>query len=152
MTKWETASEYLEAHVQLMTVEDLRVWAPHLRSRTTLRTTSVRRLAHPTVADAALRAEPRGLMDDLEYFGFLFESIIVIRNLRVCAQAVEAEVFNYREKGDLEVDAIVEMGAGIVDHLSFAGSGPGRGSSPPRAISNELPDPDCQGARQRIPS
>jgi len=36
----------------------------------------------------------------------------VIRDLRVYAQATEAEVFHYREKGGLEVDAIVEMDDG----------------------------------------
>ena len=50
-------------------------------------------------------------MDDLEYFGFLFESM-VIRDLRVYAQANEAEIFHYREKGGLEVDAIVETDDG----------------------------------------
>lgn len=107
MMKWETASEYLEALEQLMIVEDLPAWAPHLRSRTTLRTTPVRHLADPSLAVAALRATPQRLMDDLEYFGFLFESM-VIRDLRVYAQPIEAEVFHYREKGGLEVDAVVE--------------------------------------------
>ena len=109
--KWETASEYLEALEQLMIVEDLPAWAPHLRSRTVLRTTPVRHLADPSLAVAALRATPQRLMDDLEYMGFLFESM-VIRDLRVYAQAIEAEVFHYREKGGLEVDAIVEMDDG----------------------------------------
>lgn len=109
--KWETASEYLEALEQLMIVEDLPAWAPHLRSRTTLRTTSVRHLADPSLAVAALRATPQRLMDDLEYVGFLFESM-VIRDLRVYAQAIEAEVFHYREKGGLEVDAVVETDDG----------------------------------------
>lgn len=109
--KWETASEYMEALEQLMIVEDLPAWSPHLRSRTTLRTTPVRHLTDPSLAVAALRANPRRLMDDLEYFGFLFESM-VIRDLRVYAQAIEAEVFHYREKGGLEVDAIVEADDG----------------------------------------
>ena len=109
--KWETASEYLEALEQLMIVEDLPAWSPHLRSRTRLRTTPVRHLADPSLAVAALRATPQRLMDDLEYFGFLFESM-VIRDLRVYAQAIEAEVFHYREKGGLEVDAVVETDDG----------------------------------------
>ena len=104
---WETASEYLEALERLMIVEDLPAWSPHLRSRRTLRTTPVRHFVDPSLAVAALRASPERLMDDLEYFGFLFESM-VIRDLRVYAQPIEAEVFHYREKGGLEVDAVVE--------------------------------------------
>ena len=105
--KTDTASGYLEALERLMIVEDLPAWAPHLRSRTTLRTKPVRHLADPSLAAAALRATPKRLLDDLEYFGLLFESM-VIRDLRVYAQASDAEVFHYREKGGLEVDAVVE--------------------------------------------
>ena len=76
-----------------------------------LRTRPVRHFVDPSLAVAALRATPQRLLDDLEYFGFLFESM-VIRDLRVYAQAAEAEVFHYREKGGLEVDAIVESDDG----------------------------------------
>ena len=105
--KPDTASEYLEALERLMIIEDLPAWAPHLRSRTTLRKTPVRHLADPSLAVAALHATPDRLLADLEYFGFLFESM-VIRDLRVYAQSADAEVFHYREKAGLEVDAVVE--------------------------------------------
>ena len=103
----DTAAEYLDALERLMIVEDLPAWQPHLRSRTTLRTTPVRHFADPSLAVAALHATPQRLMDDLEFFGLLFESMVV-RDLRVYAQAVDAEVFHYREKGGLEADVIVE--------------------------------------------
>ena len=44
-------------------------------------------------------------------FGFLFESL-VIRDLRIYAQANDAEVYHYRDNTGLEVDAIVEAGNG----------------------------------------
>ena len=109
--KTDTAAEYLEALERLMIVEDQPAWAPHLRSRTTLRTTPVRHFADPSLAVAALRATPKRLLGDLEYFGFLFESMVV-RDLRIYAQASDAEVFHYREKGGLEVDAVVEADDG----------------------------------------
>ena len=37
---------------------------------------------------------------------------MVVRDLRVYAQAADAEVFRYREKGELEVDAIVQANDG----------------------------------------
>ena len=109
--KWHTGAAYLDALERLMIVEDMPAWAPHLRSRTTLRTTPIRHFADPSLAVAALRASPARLMADLEYFGLLFESM-VIRDLRVYAQALEAEVYHYREKGGLEVDAVVEADDG----------------------------------------
>ena len=105
--KTDTAAEYLEALERLMIVENLPAWQPHLRSRTTLRTTPVRHFADPSLAVAALRATPKRLMDDLKFLGLLFESMVV-RDLRVYAQAMEAEVFHYREKGGLEANVIVE--------------------------------------------
>ena len=90
-----------------MIVEDQPAWSPHLRSRTTLRTTPVRHFADPSLAAAALRATPARLLGDLGTLGLLFESMVV-RDLRVYAQAADAHVFHYREKDGLEVDAIVE--------------------------------------------
>ena len=58
-----------------------------------------------------MRASPAKLVADLELFGFLFESM-VIRDLRIYAQAADAEVFHYREKDGLEVDAVVEAADG----------------------------------------
>ena len=50
-------------------------------------------------------------MEALEYFGLLFESMVV-RDLRIYAQTLEAQVFHYREKGGLEADIVVEADDG----------------------------------------
>ena len=109
--KTDTAAEYLDALERLMVVEHQPAWRPHLRSRTTLRSTPVRHFVDPSLAVAALRASPAQLAADLGFFGNLFEAM-VIRDLRVYAQASDAEVFHYREKDGLEVDAIVEAADG----------------------------------------
>ena len=62
------------------------------------------------MAVAALRVKPERLLDDLEFLGLLFESM-VIRDLRIYAQAADAHVFHYCEKDGLEVDAIVKAPA-----------------------------------------
>ena len=62
------------------------------------------------MAVAALRVKPERLLDDFEFLGLLFESM-VIRGLRIYAQAADARVFHYFEKDGLEVDAIVEARA-----------------------------------------
>lgn len=109
--KADTMAEYLDALERLMVVENQPAWSPHLRSRATLRAAAVRHFVDPSLAVAALRATPERLLADLRFLGFLFESL-VIRDLRVYAQAADAEVFHYREKGGLEVDAVVEAGDG----------------------------------------
>lgn len=86
--KADTAAGYVDALQRLMVLEDQPAWAPHLRSRTTLRSMPVRHFVDPSLAVAAMRATPQRLLADLEYFGFLFESL-VIRDLRIYAQAAD---------------------------------------------------------------
>lgn len=109
--KADTAADYLDALDRLMVVENQPAWSPHLRSRTALRAAPVRHFTDPSLAVAALRATPARLMADLRFLGFLFESLVV-RDLRIYAQATDAEVFHYREKDGLEVDAVVDAGDG----------------------------------------
>ena len=108
MTK-RTARSYLTALERLMVVEDQPPWSPRLRSRSRLRRSHKRHFVDPSLAVAALRAGPQHLLRDFEWFGFLFESMVV-RDLRVYAQAMDADVYHYRDNTGLEVDAIVDAG------------------------------------------
>jgi len=107
----DTVRQYLSALERLMIVEDQPAWAPHLRSKSILRAASKRHFVDPSLAVAALRATPERLLRDLKLFGLLFESL-VIRDLRVYAQAADAQVLQYRDNTGLEVDAIVEAADG----------------------------------------
>ncbi|MBA2700364.1 MAG: DUF4143 domain-containing protein, partial [Chloroflexi bacterium] len=61
----------------------------------------------PSLAVVALGTRPDRLLRDVETLGLLFESLIV-RDLRIHAQAMDASVFHYRDSTDLEADVIVE--------------------------------------------
>lgn len=106
-----TVGDYLDALRRLMIIEDQPAWAPHLRSRYVLRSSAKRHFVDPSVAVASLRATPDRLLGDLELLGFLFESLVV-RDLRIHAQANDAQVLQYRDSNGLEVDAIVQAGDG----------------------------------------
>lgn len=106
-----TAHAYLDALARLMVIEDQPAWAPHLRSRSRVRSTPKRHFVDPSLAVAALRATPGRLLEDLNLMGFLYESL-VIRDLRVYAQASDAQVLQYRDNTGLEVDAVVEAADG----------------------------------------
>jgi len=107
----DTVSDYLAALERLMIIEDQPAWAPHLRSRSRVRSAAKRHFVDPSLAAAALRVTPDRLLADLNLFGFLFESL-VIRDLRIYAQAADATVLHYRDNTGLEVDAIVEAADG----------------------------------------
>jgi uncharacterized protein len=102
-----TVSDYLRALTRLMIIEDQPAWAPHLRSKSRLRSTPKRHFVDPSLAVAALGASADRLLGDLNLFGLLFESLVV-RDLRIYAQAHDAQVLHYRDNTGLEVDAIVE--------------------------------------------
>jgi uncharacterized protein len=109
--KDDTVRDYLDALGRLMIVEDQPAWAPHLRSKYALRSAAKRHFVDPSLAVAALRSTPDRLLHDMKLLGFLFESLVV-RDLRVYAQAADARVLQYRDSHGLEVDAIVETADG----------------------------------------
>lgn len=126
-----TVLGYLAALSRLFVVEDLPAWSPALRSRTILRGAPTRHFVDPSLGVAALGTRPDRLLRDVETLGFLFESLVV-RDLRIYAQALDASVFHYRDSTDLEADAIVErrdgawaafevkLGQGAVDRAAEA--------------------------------
>lgn len=103
----DTVREYLEVLERLMVIEDQPAWSTHLRSKQRLRKAPKRHFVDPSLAVAALGATPERLLREIRLLGFLFESLVV-RDLRIYAQASEASVYQYRDSGGLEVDAIVE--------------------------------------------
>ena len=102
---------YLDALERLHVLEPLMVWPTHLRSRSPLLKSPKHHFADPSLAVAAVRATPERLLADPEAFGLLFESL-VIRDLRVYAQAAGAEVFAFGDASGTEADAIVDAGDG----------------------------------------
>jgi uncharacterized protein len=107
----QTVAEYLSALERLFVVENQPPWEAHLRSRSRLRQAAKRHFVDPSLAVAALGADPAALLRDLSLLGFLFESLAV-RDLRIYAQTVRGEVKHYRDSSGLEVDAIVESAEG----------------------------------------
>jgi hypothetical protein len=108
----DAAYRYYDALQRVMVVEDQPAWAPHLRSRSRIRSSPKRHFVDPSLAAAALRITPERLLGDLELMGHLFESM-VIRDLRIYAQARDAQVLHYKDNTDLEVDAVVEAADGV---------------------------------------
>jgi predicted AAA+ superfamily ATPase len=97
-----TVADQLQALERLMVLEQQPAWRPHLRSKAAMRQAPRRHFCDPSLAVAALGASPERLLADLAWMGQLFESL-VIRDLRVLAQALDGEVFHYRDNYGVEV-------------------------------------------------
>jgi len=102
-----TVLDYVAALKRLFVIEDLPAWSPALRSRSILRQARTHHFVDPSLAVAALEADPSRLVRDIETLGLLFESLVV-RDLRVYAQRMDANVYHYRDNTGLEADAIVQ--------------------------------------------
>ena len=106
-----TLSDYLSALKKLFVIEDLQAWSPKLRSKTIIRTSNKRHLIDPAIAANMLNASPEDLIYDMNTFGILFESLVV-RDLRIYAQAIGGTVFHYRDNTGLEADAVIHLDDG----------------------------------------
>lgn len=103
-----TIQSYINALRKIFVIEDMPAWNPNLRSKTAIRTSDTRYFVDPSIATAALGIGPNDLMNDLETMGLFFETMCV-RDLRVYADAIDGEVFHYRDKNGLECDAVVHL-------------------------------------------
>ena len=104
----ETVAAYVSALRKIFVVEDMPAWNPNLRFRTAIRSSDTRYYIDPSIAAAALGIGPNDLVNDLKTFGFLFETLC-IRDLRVFADALNGEVYHYRDKDGQECDAVVHL-------------------------------------------
>ena len=103
-----TIYSYIKALKKIFVIEDSLAWNPNLRSKTAIRTSDTRYFIDPSIATAALGLGPDDLINDLNTFGLLFETLCV-RDLRVYADALGGTVYHYRDKSNLECDAVVHL-------------------------------------------
>jgi len=111
-----TIYDYLDALNRLMMIEEQPAWNTHIRSSASLRKAPKRHFTDVSLSVAALGADTDSLLSDLNFTGFLFESLVT-HELRVYAQANDAKVYHYRDSSNLEVDAIVQKYNG--DWIAF---------------------------------
>lgn len=103
-----TISDYIDALRKIFLIEDAEAWNPNLRSKTAIRSSDTRYFVDPSIATGALGIGPGDLVKDPNTMGLLFETLCV-RDLRVYAEALDGKVFHYRDKNDLECDAVLHL-------------------------------------------
>lgn len=102
----KTVASYLDPLIRLWVVDEQLAWGGHLRSAAQVRSKPKRHLIDPSLAAAALGADPVSMLADCEMFGFQFESL-VYRDLSAYAHSFGGQVRAFRDDRDEEVDAIV---------------------------------------------
>ena len=101
-----TVVDYIKALKKLYVIEDLAAWNPNIRSKAAIRTSDTRHFVDPSIGTAALGLGPNDLVNDLQTFGLFFENLVV-RDLRVYAEALDGTLYHYRDSNGLECDAVL---------------------------------------------
>jgi hypothetical protein len=104
----DTIAAYISALKKIFVIEDVEAWNPNLRSKTAIRTSDTRYFTDPSIATAAMGMGPNDLINDLNTFGLFFETLCM-RDLRVYAESLNGNVYHYRDKSNLECDAVVHL-------------------------------------------
>lgn len=103
-----TINAYVNVLKKIFVIEDAPAWNPNLRSKTAIRSSDTRYFTDPSIGTTALGLGPQDLINDLNTMGLLFENLC-IRDLRIYAEALDGNVYHYRDKNGLECDAVIHL-------------------------------------------
>lgn len=106
-----TLNDYLNTLEKLFVIEDVNATNLNFRSKYALRKKPKKYFVDPSIATAILDIKPNDLINDLNTFGFIFESLC-IRDLKIYTQSYDSNITFYRDEKDFEVDAIVRTNSG----------------------------------------
>ena len=107
----ETVIRYLDVLDDLFLIENQDAYSPVFRSRTRLKIGVKRHFCDPSIPAAILGANEKNLMKDLQFLGFLFESLAE-HDLRVYAEALGGKLYHYQDYDNDEADAVIELADG----------------------------------------
>lgn len=103
-----TYYSYVDALKRLFVLEDQRGWSPNIKSKSAIRSGNKKVFIDPSIAVAALHANPESMEKDLKTFGFVFENLC-IRDLNVYTSSHGGKVSYYHDKSKLEIDCVVHL-------------------------------------------
>ena len=103
-----TVAAYLDIFKRLFLTDNTPPFSSNIRSRLRIKQVEKRHLADPSLACSLLKATPEILLGDLNTLGFLFEALCE-RDLRIYAEAFEANLYHYQDYANQEIDSVIEL-------------------------------------------
>ena len=104
----DTLASYLNAFDRLFLLDNDEPFSTNIRSSVRVKQAKKRHFADPSMACALLNLTEDKLINDLETFGFLFESL-VIHDLKVYADSFNAKCYHYQDYQNKEIDQVIEL-------------------------------------------
>lgn len=103
-----TFDKYIDSLSRLFVIENVPAWNPNMRSATALRSTPKKEFTDPSIATAALNLTPESLINDLNTYRFIFETLC-IRDLTIYSSVVGGKISYYRDRYGLEADCVLHL-------------------------------------------
>jgi len=107
----DTIAEYLNVFGRLFILDNQLPFSPNIRSSVRVKQSEKRHFVDPSLACAVLGVSSSMLINDLQTYGFLFESLCE-RDLKIYAQALGGQLFHYQDYNNFEIDAVVQLSDG----------------------------------------
>lgn len=104
----KTISQYIRALDQLFVTYQMPAWTPALTNKSVIRTSPIRNFTDPSLAAAVVGFNYEYLHEDFLYFEALVKAVCV-RDLRIYAEALGGQIYHYKDKSGLEIDAIIVL-------------------------------------------
>ena len=104
----DTLASYLNAFDRLFLLDNDEPFSTNIRSSVRVKQAEKRHFADSSIVCALLNLTEDKLINDLETFGFLFESL-VIHDLKVYADSFNAKCYHYQDYQNKEIDQVIEL-------------------------------------------
>ncbi len=103
-----TIAKYLESLKRLFLFNNQKPFSPNFRSPLRVKQMEKRHFSDPAMACALLNLTSTKLLQDLNTFGLLFESLVE-RDLDIYSQSFGGKLFHYQDYKNNEIDAVIEL-------------------------------------------
>ena len=103
-----TVTKYLESLNRLFLFNNQKPFSPNFCSSLRVKQMEKRHFSDPAMACALLNLTSAKLLQDLNTFGFLFESLVE-RDLDIYSQSFGGKLFHYQDYKNNEMDAVIEL-------------------------------------------
>ena len=104
-----TIEDYLSALERLHIIENQSTYKANYRSPERIGKTAKKHFTDPSLACACLSLNTNKLLDDLNTFGFMFESLVE-RDLDIYIRYLNGKLYHFRDNiSGLEIDSILEF-------------------------------------------
>ena len=104
----DTITDYLNLFNHLYLTENIPPFSHNVRSSIRIKQSEKRHFVDPSLPCALLNLTEEKLLNDLEMFGFLFESLVE-RDLYTYCESFNANLYHYQDYKNNKMDAVIEL-------------------------------------------